>query len=192
MYAYITGTIESVEDGILVIDNNGIGYKLNVSNNCLCKLGIKGQTIKIYTYLNVREDEMSLYGFFSMEEKSMFIKLISISGVGPKLALSVLSGIELSNLAKVIMTGDIKTLSTIKGIGKKTAERIVLELRGSVEGVTEAVISNITSDSVNDAIMALVNLGITRQEAYTAVMKASESTDDTSKIIATALRSLYR
>lgn len=192
MYAYITGTIESIGDGYLVVDNNGIGYTLFVSNNCLCKLGIKGQTIKIHTFLNVREDEMSLFGFFSQEEKAMFLKLINISGVGPKLALAVLSGIELNNLSRVIMSGDIKTLSTIKGLGKKTAERIVLELRGSIEGVMDSISSVMPNDNINDAVDALINLGISRQEAYSKVMKAAENTNDTSELVATALRSLYK
>jgi len=192
MYAYIKGTIEEISEGVIVIENNGIGYTVNVSNNCLVKSGRIGQAVKLHTYLNVREDEMSLYGFYSEEEKSMFLRLINVSGIGPKLALSVLSGIDISNLAKVIMAGDIKTLSSIKGVGKKTAERIVLELRGTIEDTSVSVPVIIEQNNINDAVMALVNLGIGRQEAYNAVMKASESTDDTSKLVAAALRSLYR
>ncbi len=192
MYAYITGRIEGMEEGSLILDNNGIGYLLYVSNNCLSRIGNIGQTVKIYTYLNIREDEMSLYGFYSLEEREMFLKLISISGIGPKIAVAALSGIELKNLQRAIVSGDTKTLSTIKGIGKKTAERIVLELRGGFESIELNIPTELPDDSINDAVQALVNLGISRQEAYTAVMKASEETIDTSQLVAKALRSLYR
>lgn len=192
MYAYITGRIEGMEEGSLILDNNGIGYLLYVSNNCLSRIGNIGQTVKIYTYLNIREDEMSLYGFYSLEERDMFLKLISISGIGPKIAVAALSGIELKNLQRAIVSGDTKTLSTIKGIGKKTAERIVLELRGGFESIELNIPTELPDDSINDAVQALVNLGISRQEAYTAVMKASEETMDTSQLVAKALRSLYR
>lgn len=192
MYAYITGTIEYLGDGLIIVDNNGIGYSLNISNNCLSRIGVIGENVKIYTYLNVREDEISLYGFYSKEEKAMFLKLINISGIGPKLAISVLSGLDINNLASVIMSGDTKTLSTVKGLGKKTAERIILELRGSIEGLIEDTPSYIQSDNINDAILALVNLGFGRQEAYKAVAKESENTTETSELIAKALRSLYK
>lgn len=194
MYAYITGTVEYVGDSKLVIDNSGIGYDLYVSNNCLTRLGIKGETVKVYTYLNVREDEMSLFGFYSLEEKEFFLKLITVSGIGPKLALSVLSGLSLENLKSIILSGDVKTLSTVKGVGKKTAERIILELRGSMEdsGSPAAVASGVSEDSLNDAVLALINLGISRQEAYSAVIKASAETSDTGELVAKALRSMYR
>ncbi|MGI6701550.1 MAG: Holliday junction branch migration protein RuvA [Christensenellales bacterium] len=192
MYAYIQGIIESIGEGVIVISNNGIGYSINVSSNCLVKLGGKGDTVKVHTYMHVREDEISLFGFYSLDEKAMFLKLINVSGIGPKLALGVLSGIDLQSLINIIMTGDIKALSTIKGVGKKTAERIVLELRGSIEDVSAAAPVRIDNDNINDAVLALVNLGISRNEAYNAVMKASADTEDTSRLVAEALRSLYR
>lgn len=193
MYSYIKGTLVSFDDGIVVIDNNGIGYTVNVSNNCLCRLGSVGEIVTVYTYLNVREDEMSLFGFYCKEEKAMFLKLITISGVGPRLALAVLSGIELVNLSNVIATGDIKTLSTIKGLGKKTSERIILELRGSIEDLQDAAVpSVIQSESISDAVNALISLGLSRQEAYSAVVKASSNTQDTGELVSIALRSLYK
>ena len=129
MYNYIKGTLVAAEPGRVVLENNGIGYELGVSGNTLADANVVGKEMKLYTYLYVREDVFSLYGFSRAEEKTLFMRLIEISGVGPKLAMQILSGYDLGTLTVAIATGDVKTLSKIKGLGKKTAELIVLNLR---------------------------------------------------------------
>ena len=149
------------------------------------------------------EDEMSLYGFCSKEEKAMFINLISVSGVGPKTALQILSGIDLQRLAIAIVNGDAKTLAKVKGLGKKTAERIILELKEKIADVSSGDDSEgffgllggedtSKDEVVNDAVLALVSLGISKTEAVKAVANARTKSDKLENIITLALRSFDR
>ena len=178
MIGYIKGTVLSCSNGMVLLENGGIGYEINCSAEVYKKLCAdkKGE---VYTYLAVREDGMYLYGFVSPEEKNMFLKLITVSGVGPKMGITVLSGMTLNDLAVKIATSDVKGLSKIKGLGKKTAERIILELR---EKITEEEQSSelpvIDKEDVSlekenqDAIIALMSLGFTKQECVKAVKQA--------------------
>lgn len=192
MYAFISGRVVSVSENQIVIENGGIGYQIAVSSNTIAKIGSIGDTRQLYTYLQVKEDLFALYGFLTLEEKNMFIKLINISGVGPKLALQVLSGMEPRALALCIVTNDIKSLSKIKGLGKKTSERIILELREGIEDeelmVTDNSVAVIKDDVVNDAVLALQSLGVSKNEAYKAVLKAREKSGVLEEIITIALR----
>ena len=197
MYAFISGIIDYIDpNGIVVIDNNGIGYNVNVSLNTLSDLPSKGEKTKLYTYTHIKEDAFSLYGFTSLSEKNMFIKLIDISGVGPKMALGILSGITGAALAVAVANNDVKSLSSIKGVGKKTAVRIILELKEKVDitasdfAGSNTSINISSSKEINDAIEALVALGITKNDAIKAVQKASETAKDTNAIITLALRSM--
>lgn len=197
MYAFISGTIDYIDpNGLVVVDNNGIGYNVNVSLNTLADLPQKGEKTKLYTYTHIKEDAFSLFGFLSHAEKNMFIKLIDINGVGPKMALGILSGITTTALALAVANSDVKSLSSIKGVGKKTAERIILELKEKVDiAANDFVITNSTlkissSKEINDAIEALVALGINKNDAIRAVQKASETAKDTNAIITLALRSM--
>lgn len=197
MYAFISGTLEYVGlDGNVVVSNHGIGYNIFVSNNTLSKLGKVGDNVKLFTYTHVKEDAFMLYGFLHFDEKKMFEKLININGVGPKMAIMILSGVDSTTLAIAIANGDVSSLSKIKGVGKKTAERIILELKESVTkediAVLESGISLAPSDELNDAISALVSLGIMKADAYRAVKKASESVSGTNNLIKVALKSLDR
>ena len=194
MYAFISGKLDYVGEGVVVIDNNGIGYNIFVSNNVLTALPKVGENIKLITYTQVKEDSFTLYGFLAFEEKKMFEKLININGVGCKIALQILSGIDSTTLAVAIANADISALTRIKGVGKKMAERIILELKEKVDikeltqadsGVRVAL-----SADINDAITALVSLGIAKSDAYKAVMKASEKTSGTNQLITLALRSM--
>lgn len=197
MYAFISGIIDYIDpNGLVVVDNNGIGYNVNVSLNTLSDLPQKGEKTKLYTYTHVKEDAFSLFGFLSLAEKNMFIKLIDINGVGPKMALSILSGITTTALALAVANGDVKSLSSIKGVGKKTAERIILELKEKVDiaandfASTNSTLKISSSKEINDAIEALVALGINKNDAIRAVQKASETAKDTNAIITLALRSM--
>lgn len=194
MYAFISGKIDYVGEGLVVVDNNGIGYNIFVSNNVLTSLPKTGESVKLITFTQVKEDSFTLYGFLHIEEKVMFEKLININGVGCKIALQILSGIDTTTLAVAIANADISALTRIKGVGKKMAERIVLELKEKVDikelTKTETGIKMTMSEDVNDAITALVSLGIAKSDAYKAVMKASEKTSGTNQLITLALRGM--
>lgn len=192
MFSYIKGVVTEVREANLVLENNGIGYDFAVSSSTLSRLGSVGKEVTIHTYLQVNDDGLFLYGFYSREEKAMFLKLITISGVGPKLAIAVLSGIELDKLGMAIVAEDAKALSSIKGVGKKTAERIILELKEKVEITEFSKSADTNSAEVSDAILALVSLGFNRADAVKAVTKASEKYTKTEDIIQFALKSMNR
>lgn len=195
MLAYIKGKITSVANGAVIIENNGIGYLLHCSNVTLSKLPREGSETIIFTYMHVKEDALTLFGFSAEEEKTMFLKLINISGVGPKAGLAILSGIDLGSLAIAIITGDTKAISKVKGVGKKTAERVILELK---EKIVPDEFDLLSTDSVkldldantNDAIIALKSLGFGQTEAYNAVKKAKGSANSIEELIALSLKNL--
>lgn len=197
MIGFIKGNIVDSTENSVILENSGIGYNIFVSNSTLSQIQNK-QPVCLFTYLNVRDDGIYLYGFATKEEKNMFLKLITISGVGPKVALGILSGIAINNLIIAIISSDTKTLSTIKGIGKKTAERIVLELRGSLEIDNALLMGEVASkDTLDvmdkdmlDAISALRSLGITQGEAVKAVKTAKEQASTIEELISISLRSL--
>ncbi len=197
MYAYLKGIVSTLADGVVVLENNGIGYELFCSSGC-CSSLTQGQEAMLYTYLHVREDAMILYGFTSLSEKNMFLRLVSVSGVGAKVAMSILSSASVTALASAVTQGDTKQLSSIKGIGKKTAERIVLELKDIFvkEFGTQAVaVASINSqqevafsDESSDAVLALMGLGYSRIEAQTAVKKVKADGLTVEQIILQALK----
>ncbi|HBF86095.1 MAG TPA: Holliday junction branch migration protein RuvA [Clostridiales bacterium] len=197
MIAYIKGKVIDEFEGGVVLENNGIGYEILCSAQALLRLSAQKEG-GVYTYFQVKEDGVSLYGFDTKAEKSMFLKLITVSGVGPKIGIAVLSGMNINDLATTIATADVKTLSKIKGLGKKTAERIILELRENVE---KDVISVLTGPEINvpvskedeDAVIALTGLGFTSTESKNAVKAAREAGAKTiEEVIASSLRSLNR
>ncbi len=195
MFSYIIGTIEYKGDNLLILDNNNIGYEITISNNTLMSLPNLGESIKIHTYVHFKEDGVSIYGFENLDEKEMFLKLINISGVGPKAAIGILSGLTPSALSIAIMKQDDKSIASIKGIGKKTAERIVLELKDKVNITSEIANVQIEKDieysnALNEAIDVLVSLGINKLEA-SKVAKAHYSENATAEdIVAKSLRGL--
>ena len=177
MIGYIKGKVLSSENGVVLLENSGIGYEITCSASVYQKL-LSAKEGAVYTYLAVREDDVSLYGFESLEEKKMFLKLISVSGVGPKMGITVLSNMKLSDLATKIATSDVKGLSAVKGLGKKTAERIILELREKItadiseEDKTTDDTSFVVDKDGEDAIIALMSLGFTKAECASAVKEA--------------------
>ncbi|MBP5372587.1 MAG: Holliday junction branch migration protein RuvA [Clostridia bacterium] len=181
MIAYLKGNVIHVGDNnVLVLENGGLGYEITCSSAAFSRL-VMAKGGEVYTYLAVREDGVFLYGFDSYAEKNMFLKLITVSGVGPKMGITVLSGMSLNDLAFAIAASDIKSLSKIKGLGKKTAERIVLELREAIGEVGESSaakgatpISKLSNDG-EDAIIALMGLGYTRTQASSSVQAAIEA-----------------
>ncbi len=193
MISFLVGVIEEKRENLVVIDVNGVGFEVNVSNNTLVSLPFEGESAKIYTYLAVREDGISLFGFSSVEERNLFNKLITVSGVGPKLAITILSGLSLSDLTVAIAKEDTKLLSKIKGLGKKTAERLCLELKDKLDVLTfgneEASFdTNYDEDAVQMATDTLISLGISKNEAYMLARANAANNATAEEIISKSLR----
>ena len=186
MYAFIEGIVEHKSSGELVINAGGVGYLLLCSQSTLSAAPPRGEFTRIYTHLSVREDAMELFGFTSQEEKAMFLRLTSISGIGPRTALGVLAAMPLPDLTLAILTGDAATLCRAPGIGKKTAQRITLELKDKLSAEdlpagTQAVSlpgSSSADSAVGEAILALQSLGYTQSEAARAVSAAHQDAGD--------------
>ena len=197
MVGYLKGKVIYSGEGIVLLDVNGVGYEVVCSGALFARL-VNEKQGEAYTYLQVREDGISLYGFVSLEEKNMFLKLISVSGVGPKMGISILSGLNIGDLAVAIASSDVKMLSTVKGLGKKTAERIILELREKVSslslpsaGAPSAPVTEKTGVREEDAVVGLMSLGYTRAESVRAVKGAVErGAESVEDIIMSALRSM--
>lgn len=196
MFEYIKGKLEFVGEDYVVIDNNDIGYKINTSNLTIADLNNQTEKVILYTNLIVREDDMSIYGFSMREELKMFQLLITVSGVGPKVALGILSSIQINELVETIVSEDIKGLTKAQGVGKKTAQRIILELKDKVSknvaGLNIDHVSdiNVLNEDENEAIEALVALGYGKSVAKTVVSTVKDSCKDTQDMIKKALRFL--
>jgi len=196
MIAYLVGEITLKEEGYVNIETNGVGYELQVSNQTLSMLPCVNETTKILTYMQVKEDSITLIGFASIEEKNIFLKLITISGIGPKVALSILSGIKFSELTIAILKDDVGLLSRVKGIGKKTAERICLELKDKISPIGFSLNENDdfvdNTPAIEESIDALVSLGLSKNEATRLARESSKSFKDTPNIVSNALRLMNR
>ncbi len=180
MISYVSGIVEYVDTEKVVVDNNGIGIAVFMANDDLSVIG-EGEEIKIHTYFNVKEDAMQLYGFLNKESLELFKLLLTVSKVGPKGALSILSTCPAEMLKMAIVSGDSKTIAAANGIGAKTAERVVLELKDKIEieGVENFALENSAVDSTftNDIVDALVELGYSKSEALSTVKRIDLSED---------------
>jgi len=182
---FIQGDLQIKGSNYIVIQVGGIGYRLFASSLTIAKLPPVKEEVTVFTYLHVREDELSIYGFLSSEEKQIFVTLLQVSGIGPKLALVILSHLSGSELRRAIMLGDTQTLLTISGVGKKTAGRIVLELKDKLQkdALPEEVVSEIgfgamnNNDARSEAVSALLALGYSVAEAQKAVPIIAEGQD---------------
>lgn len=199
MYAFIEGKVCEKNAGELILLAGGVGYRINCSMNTLAAAPALGETMRCYTYLSVREDAMELFGFASREEKRMFLSLTGVSGVGPKMALTLLGSMPLKELNLAILLGDVTALSRAPGIGKKTAQRIALELKDKVSQEDVGAVSagggaapapSMTADCVTEALEALQALGYTPAEARSAVQSVRDQSDKTDELIKLALRSM--
>ncbi len=199
MIAYISGALVSAGENYIVIDNHGMGYRIFVSGKFLEHIPAYGTQIKIYTHMYIREDELTLYGFHSEEELSVFRILIGISGVGPKVAMAILTALTIQELQLAVISEDAKTISKANGVGAKGASRIILELKDKLkmedmmDAAYEQSIAQDTQDvnAARDAILALVNLGYSNSEAALAVKKIGDTGQmDTEAILKAALKKL--
>ena len=176
MIAHVCGEPVLTGDKWVVIDVNGIGYQVQVTQPALMRLVQNKETVKIFTHMAVREDAVTLYGFMHRSELEMFRILISVSGIGPQIAMNLLSQIGIEDFAMAILNEDEKALTRISGIGPKSAKRLILELRDKMKKVGETIISGETgrsSPAVHDAVSALISLGFAEKESRDAVNAAA-------------------
>ena len=193
MIGYLSGKIISAKPTKVLLDVNGVGYSVNISINTFEK--INDQTaVNLYIFTSVKEDSITLFGFSSESEKEMFELLISVNGIGPKLALSILSGIQTPDLKHAINSGDVSRIISIPGIGRKTAERLVLELKTKVDKIAEEGGAPIPFSIKNEAISALTTLGYNSKLAEKCIrdILAGEPTATLEDLIKKALSALNR
>lgn len=201
MIAFLVGTIEEKYENVLIMDVNGVGYELLISNNTLVALPNVNETTKVLTYLHVKDDGVALYGFATPEEKSIFMKLITVSGVGPKMAITILSGMKISDLIVAISREDVSLLSKIKGLGKKTADRVCLELKDKINATgfetdlfnyKDNIGNFINENALKDAVDTLIALGVNKNEAYGLARANAGDGATAEEIIWKVLRQLGR
>lgn len=191
MYAYISGEVVQKAAAYAVIDVGGVGYQIFTDTFSLNSIKT-GEKAKLYTHLKVAEDDMTLYGFLTQEQKTMFEKLLSISGIGPKAAASVLSVMRVNDIAAAVISNDDKAFTNVPGIGKKTAQRLVLELKEKVD-FEDAVgmdmdMTEFSQDAAAEAAAALAGLGYNRQEAVAAIAAVRSLGDTAEELVGLALK----
>jgi Holliday junction DNA helicase RuvA len=202
MIAFLRGRVLTTTSETVILDVNGVGYEAFCTGSVFRKITV-GAVAELYTYLQVKEDGITLFGFDTPKEKELFLKLISVSGVGPKLGISILAALSADDFAYAVATADVKRLSAVKGLGKKTAEKIVLELHGKISAAevlgasgddftlpAQADTPAKLSAMDEEAVAALMGLGFTRAESTQAVKKAHDNGAKTvEEIIMRALQS---
>ncbi len=202
MYYYISGKVAYLAQNKAVLDNNGIGYELNVSERTVAKIRAAAQdTVRLFTYFHIREDAQELFGFIDLEEKRLFEHLISVSGVGPKAAMSILSALDPEKLILCILSDDAKSISAAQGIGLRTAQKIILEIKDKLKkegfapddsGISDAVSAPSSSEVLAEALEALSALGYSRSEALGALKIKGADTMSVEELIRHGLKNLTR
>ena len=193
MLDYMNGTLDSVQDGSVVLEVNSIGYTLNVSSTTISELTNLDDKIKLYTYLNVTDNGINLYGFFAKTEREVFLKLISVSKVGPKVALSILSQYTPSEVISAVVSNNTKALTNASGVGKKLAEKIIFNLKDKFENyvVDEFSTSSVDvfeNDPENEAISALVGLGFERSYSTKLIKTVYDENATCEELISRSLK----
>lgn len=192
MISFLVGIIEEKSDSTLTLVVNGVGYELGISRSTYLSLPAEGERAKVLTFMSVREDGVSLFGFATKEEKELFLKLTSVSGIGPRVAIGILSGMPISELIKSILQGDLRSLSAIKGLGKKTAERLCLELKDKLSPIGVLSENEKTFDYDEDAVAlatdTLISLGVNKNEAYNLAKSNAGPNATAEEIISKSLR----
>ena len=198
MIHFVRGKLEETGTDYVVLDNHGIGYFIYIPSSLLDELPSKGDVVRLYTYLYVREDQMTLYGFLTRDDLQIFKLLIGVSGIGPKGALGILSKISTNQLRLAVMAGDSKAISKAPGIGPKTAQKLIIELKDKLkfedileqdEPVSKTV--SMDQNASTETLMALVSLGYSESEAYQALKKVDASSDmDSETLLKLALKQM--
>lgn len=197
MFYSLTGKVTVIDESFVALECSGVAFQCMTTLNTISKIGRAGETVTLYTHLNVREDALDLFGFYTREELACFRELISVSGVGPKAALSILSLLSPDKLALCISSGDVKTITKAQGVGPKLAQRVVLELKGRLSSqlsptsaaAAEGIAAAASSGSAAEAIEALVMLGYSRSEAAAGISKLDSSLP-VEELVRLALKSL--
>ena len=205
MIGYVKGEVAGIFDDYLLVENQGIGFRIFTSGKVLSEIAGTGQEVKLFTYLHVREDELTLFGFPTREEIDTFKLLLTVNGIGPKVALSILSTLSVKDLSLAIMMGDSKAITRANGVGAKGANRVIMELKDKLR--YEDVLSpgedynadsgkisgtDVKSNNVSDAVLALVSLGYSEFEAMKAVkLVPGADTLDSDKLLKEALKKIF-
>lgn len=197
MLSFITGSIENIHNNSIIVNNNGMGYRIFLSERAIQKLvELKQEKVKVFTHMSIKDDIVSLFGFLTIDDLEIFEKLITVSGVGPKSALSLLDSVSASDIVTAIITEDIKTLSLAKGIGKKTVQRIILELKDKVSLkdtltiLENDFVSSVSSENVSEAIQVLSALGFSNKEVITTINLLEDTSLPTDKLVNLCLKIL--
>ena len=198
MISYLNGTLSQIDKTSIVVEVSGIGYLVKVASSTLVQLPKIGEKLKIHTCHIVREDDVSLYGFLTSEEKSIFMLLLSVNGIGPKASMSILSAFPISQLVSAITSANVSLISTVPGIGSKTAQKLVIELKEkmakqyALKSGELDLSANDNIPNVNDAVSALISLGYSSREAKEALQKTGLDikTADIETLVKSALKAL--
>jgi len=195
MIGYVRGTVSHILIDYCLLDVQGIGYRVYITATTRQKL-IVGKVSSLFTHMNVREDAILLYGFYTHDEYDLFLTLTSINGIGPKVAMGILSAIDPNQFRIAISTKNIVTLTKLPGIGKKTAERMLLELKDKIgvidEGITQDHVTTVYGDIVDEAIQALLALGYNQNEIMPIIKKIDKNAQSVESVIKLALREFSR
>lgn len=194
MIGYIQGVLKEKDYNNVTVDCNGIGYQIMVTNSCMANMPDLEQEVKIYTYLHVREDEMSLYGFVSPEEKRLFLQLITVSGVGNKTALQILSAERMGAIINSIINEDASVIASCKGVGKKVAEKIIVELKDKIRPLdyilpNESIFTQ-SNEFIEDAVVVLTSLGLSKNQASKMAREVAKENDTAEDIVAKVLHNM--
>lgn len=198
MLAYIKGTLEEIQDDSVIVDNHGMGYRIFTSGMDLGRMPALGEKVTLHLHMNIREDDISLYGFLNKEALRLFQLLISVSGVGPKVALAVLSALTVNDIQMAVISGDAKALTKANGVGTKGAQRIIIELKDKLsldslleEDVQESTGVPLDTDVFTTTAMALTSLGYSQLEAMQAIRRVEHADGMTEEeLLKAALRKL--
>lgn len=196
MISFVKGILADKGLGSIIIDNNGMGIEVFVSRFCEDTLGVIGEEVTIYTYLHVREDELTLFGFKDKFEREVFLKLLLVNGVGPKMAINILSYVSAQDLSFAIATQNASMLKGIKGVGAKIRERILLELKEKIDALSHLAEVDMTACEINDsetyaqALNVLIDWGVPRSNAQDILTKVYQTTDSMEELIAKAFKEL--
>ena len=203
MISYITGSLEYIGNGDIIVETGGIGYRVYSSSSVMAKLPRLRERVKVYTYMSVKEDGISLFGFNKMEELELFNKLITVNGVGPKAAISLMGALSYGDIIMAVVSEDAAALSKAPGLGKKTAQKIILELKDKFknEDFLQSIDSQVTVEEIegvigvggkSEAIEALMALGYTKSEAARAVGAVYNENMDTQELLKAALKQIVK
>lgn len=201
MIGYIKGSVEGISQDYVLVENQGIGYRIYTSAKVIEQLSQMHEVQQFYTYLHVREDDLSLFGFLSMQELDTFKLLISVSGIGPKAALAILSVLTVKDLSIAVMTGDTKAITKANGVGTKGANRVIMELKDKLalddiinldEEEESILVDHLFTNSINDTIMALVSLGYSNAEANKAISQIPNASElESEELLKLALKKMF-